>query len=128
MKRMIFLIAFLVLLLSATEGKAQSVSRDYLYGNSTIGQDSAKNFRLYPNPNDGEMMLEVYKNIPAPIRLDIYDAYGNVAHSRILSEFNSDGTIFINLRGILNAGQYLLVFNYNDVMIQTEKVLITPWD
>ncbi len=127
MKRLIFVVGLLVLLFSAA-ADAQSVSRDYLYGNSTVGQDSAKAFRLYPNPNDGEMMLEVYRNVPAPIRLDIYDAYGNLAHSRILSEFNSDGTIFINLRGVLKSGQYLLVFNYNDKLVQTEKVLITPLD
>ena len=125
MKRLILVTGLLVILFSAA-ADAQSVSRDYLYGNSTVGQDSAKAFRLYPNPNDGEMMLEVYRNVPAPIRLDIYDGYGNLVHSRILSEFNTDGTIYINLRGILNSGQYILVFNYNDQLIQTEKVLIKP--
>ena len=125
MKRLIVVTGLLVILFSAA-ADAQSVSRDYLYDNSTVGQDSTRAFRLYPNPNDGEMMLEVYRNVPAPIRLDIYDGYGNLAHSRILSEFNADGTIYINLRGILNSGQYLLVFNYNDQLIQTEKVLIKP--
>lgn len=128
MKRIIIILGLLALFLSAGKTHAQSVSRDYLYGNSSVGQDSTKSFRLYPNPNDGDMMLEVYKNIPAPIRLDIYDAYGNLAHSRILSEFNSDGTIYINLRGLLKQGQYLLIFNYNDQQIQTEKVFIVPVD
>jgi hypothetical protein len=125
MKRFILLSLF-ALMISFAETNAQSVTRDYLYGNSTVGQDSAKGFRLYPNPNDGDMMLEVYKNIPAFVRLDIYDSFGNLVHTRLLSEFNADGTIFINLRGLLKSGHYLLVFNSNDTMIQTEKVLITP--
>jgi hypothetical protein len=125
MKRFILLSLF-ALMISFAETNAQSVTRDYLYGNSTVRQDSAKGFRLYPNPNDGDMMLEVYKNIPAFVRLDIYDSFGNLVHTRLLSEFNADGTIFINLRGLLKSGHYLLVFNSNDTMIQTEKVLITP--
>lgn len=125
MKRFILLSLF-ALVISFTETKAQDVTRDYLYGNSTVGQDSVKGFRFYPNPNDGDMMLEVYKNIPAPIRLDIYDSYGSLVHTRVLSEFNADGTIYINLRGLLKSGHYLLVFNSNDTMIQTERVLITP--
>ncbi len=121
---MIFLLGFFALLISPAM-HSQEVTKDYLYGNSTTGQDSARSFRLYPNPNDGEMMLEVYKNIPGPIRLDIYDGFGNLVHSRQLSEFNADGTIFINMKGILNSGHYLLIFNYNDKFIQTEKVFIT---
>ena len=81
MKRLIFLPVFFALLFLSATMQAQNVAQDYLYGNSTTGQDSARSFRLYPNPNDGEMMLEVYKNIPAPIRLDIYDGLGNLVHS-----------------------------------------------
>jgi hypothetical protein len=125
MKRKIFLPIFFALLFLSASMQAQDVTKDYLYGNSTVGQDSIRSFRLYPNPNDGEMMLEVYKNIPAPIRLDIYDGFGNLVHSRQLSEFNADGTIFINLRDVVSAGHYILIFNYNDQFIQTEKVFIT---
>jgi hypothetical protein len=125
MKRFI-IIALAALICSVTEVNSQNVTRDYLYGNSTVGQDSVKGFRVYPNPNDGDMMLEVYKNIPALVRLDIYDSFGNLVHTRVLSEFNADGTIFINLRGLLKSGHYLLIFNSNDTFIQTEKVFITP--
>jgi hypothetical protein len=125
MKRLFFLPVFFSLLFLSATMQAQAVTQDYLYNNSTTGQDSVRSFRLYPNPNDGEMMLEVYKNIPGPIRLDIYDGLGNVVHSRQLSEFNADGTIFINLKGILTSGHYILIFNYNDRFIQTEKVFIT---
>jgi hypothetical protein len=125
MKRFILLSLF-ALVISFTETNAQAVTRDYLYENSTVGQDSARGFRVYPNPNDGDMMLEVYKNIPALVRLDIYDSYGSLVHTRVLNEFNADGTIYINLRGILKPGHYLLMFNSNDKMVQTEKVLIIP--
>jgi hypothetical protein len=125
MKRIFFLPVFFALLFLSATTRAQSVTQDYLYTNSTTGQDSVKGFRLYPNPNDGEMMLEVYRNIPGPIRLDIYDGFGKLVDTRQLSEFNADGTMYINLKGVVTAGHYIFIFNYNDQFIQTEKVFIT---
>jgi serine protease len=87
--------------------------------------DSLKPFTVYPNPSNGNIFLQPYRNFDAPIKMDVYDHDGKLVSSQILGQMNRDGIVQIELSQELTPGEYSLIFNFNDKMIETEKIIIT---
>jgi subtilisin family serine protease len=88
-------------------------------------EDAAYPFTIYPNPGNGEFFLQPNWHLEAPVKLDIYDPAGRLVSSQVLEEMNRDGRVQLRISDEYPAGVYSLIFNVNDKLIETEKLVIT---
>lgn len=88
-------------------------------------EDAAYPFTIYPNPGNGEFFLQPNRDLSAPVKLDIYDPAGRMISSQVLEDMSKDGRVQLRISDEYPAGIYSLIFNMNDRMIETEKLVIT---
>jgi hypothetical protein len=78
-------------------------------------------FKLYPNPNNGDMILEYNLTENEKGVISIYDLTG-----RILKQYtiNSKNTLFNINENELNSGIYYYSIHVNEKIVKTEKIVI----
>jgi hypothetical protein len=79
---------------------------------------------MYPNPASGTVFLQTNLVIDAPLKMEVYDAGGKLVSSELVQRFNPGETMELHLSETLAPGHYLLLFHYNDALIETKKLII----
>ncbi len=78
--------------------------------------------KLYPNPNDGNFILEINDKGSHEMEVHIYNALGSEVYSE---KFNSNGNTHKNLKlGQLPTGVYFVHLNTTDKVVYRTKVII----
>jgi hypothetical protein len=79
------------------------------------------NFNLYPNPNNGNMILEYEIDATSTTVLSIYDVSGRIVKQQTLNAQNKKETITANQ---LDAGAYYYEIKINDNKVKADKLII----
>lgn len=93
---------------------------NYENSNDNNSTDISAGFKLYPNPNDGNMYIE-YKGLAEDAKYTMYDMMGRrIAYYDLLGE---EGKITIS-EVTLGVGIYLYRISNNDKTFETGKIVI----
>ncbi len=90
-------------------------------GVSVAEYENDFDFKIYPNPNDGVMILDYHLLSDQSVMIEVYDLTG-----RLLKTFpiTSESTQLIINSTELNAGQYYYAIRINGQLVKTEKLTI----
>jgi PQQ-dependent dehydrogenase (s-GDH family) len=90
-------------------------------GEDSVTQKPARIFsKLYPNPNQGTIYIELMRGVAKPVYYRLYDAAGRL----VLTGTSVKDTFEIHTRNI-SAGVYTVqLYNGRDVLIETKKIVM----
>lgn len=97
------------------------VKRSHLLIPNKIASTESKPFKLYPNPNNGNMILDYSLNINDKAAISIYDITGKLINSYLLNTSNTQMTIN---EMELNNGIYFYHIKVNNTIVQQDKLVI----
>jgi hypothetical protein len=83
--------------------------------------EQEKKFKLYPNPNNGNMVLDYFLNTNDKGEIIIYDITGKLIDKRII---NSSSNQMLISNEQLNNGIYFYIINVNEQTQQNGKIVI----
>lgn len=102
---------------------------------TSLAEDYRYEFKVYPNPANGQLTLDIYSPEDSRIELGIYDHIGRKVYEQILSnQIKGSGSVAIDLRNrIQAAGIYFLTIHYKPlksssktIYRKVEKLILEP--
>jgi len=90
---------------SCLDADTTYIAARHLPNNGNSATTAVQNYKVYPNPNDGNFVVQQYMREPEPVKAIIYDAVGREVYNSDMSFVNTQSNL--NL-GNLSPGLYLL--------------------